>query len=154
MAVRSPSSVVRCMWLSKRVAQDDPEQLTTDYGLRTAFSSSFIVHCFRALLCLFERGAFVVCGDTVVFVSPVAEVDQFAALGAERAVRVIFPLDGLFASWAFLHKALTTGKGKWVKGKVEAVRNSSLLPLPFTHFPFPLLSPLRPSPVRSAVAAA
>jgi hypothetical protein len=64
--------------------------------------SSFII-CF-CVLCLFERGAFVLCGDTVVFVSPVAEVNQFAAFGAERAVRVIFPLDGLFASRA-LHKS-------------------------------------------------
>ena len=68
------------------------------------------------MLRLFERGAFVVCGDTIVFVSPVAEVYQFATFGAERAVRVIFPLDVLFAFRA-LHKELTTGKGKGVKGK-------------------------------------
>jgi hypothetical protein len=76
---------------------------------RLVHRSAFIIHCFRIMLRLFKRGEFVVCGDTIVFVSPVAEVDEFAAFGAERAVRVIFPLDGLFAFRA-LHKHHGRGK--------------------------------------------
>jgi hypothetical protein len=78
--------------------------------------SSFIVHHF-VLSRLFERGAFVVRGDAVVFVSPVAEVEQFAAFGAEWAIRIVLPLDGLVACRTLLHKALTTGKGEGTKGK-------------------------------------
>ena len=70
-----------------------------------------------SLLRLFERGAFVVRGDAVVFVSPVAEVEQFAAFGAERAVGIVLPLDGFVACRTFLHKALTMGKGEGIKGK-------------------------------------
>ena len=68
------------------------------------------------MLSLFEHGAFVMGGDAIVFVSPVAEVNQLAAFGTERAVRVIFPLDGLFAFRAF-HKALTNGEGRRKRGR-------------------------------------
>jgi hypothetical protein len=81
--------------------------------------SSFIVHRFAALLGLFERGAFVVRGDAVIFVSPVAEVEQFAACGAEGAIRVVSPLDGLIAGWTLLHKTFWR-KGKGERGKAKA----------------------------------
>jgi hypothetical protein len=83
----------------------------------TVSNSSFIVHRFPALLRLFERRAFVVRGDAVVFVSPVAEVEQFAAFGTEWAIGIVLPLNGLVACRTLLHKALTTGKGEGTKGK-------------------------------------
>jgi len=70
------------------------------------------------LLRLSEHGAFLVGGDTIVFVSPVAEVYQLAAFGTERTVRVIFPLDGLFA-FRTLHKAF------WERGKRERGKGKS-----------------------------
>ncbi len=97
------ASVVSCQLFTQIFSDlcDCHMQRTTDYGRRTTFHSSFILRF--ALLHLFERGAFVVGGDAIVFVSPVAEVYQLAAFGTERAVRVIFPPDWLFAFRAF-HK--------------------------------------------------
>ena len=80
------------------------------------------------LLRLFERGAVVVRGDAIVFVSPVAEVEQFAAFGAERAIRVVSPLDWFVAGRTLFHKAFgQRGRGKG-KGK-SSIGTRLLLPL-------------------------
>jgi len=57
------------------------------------------------LVCLRRRHFF--CGHAVFFVSPAAKVYQLAAFGAERAVRVVLPLDEAITGRT-LHKA----KGK------------------------------------------
>jgi hypothetical protein len=56
---------------------------------------------------LFERGRGLLRGNLVLLVGPRAEVDQLAALGAERAVRVLFPGDGSVTGRA-LHKAVSS----------------------------------------------
>jgi hypothetical protein len=56
------------------------------------------------LLQLFEGRSLFVRGHAVSLVSPVAEVYQLATLGAERAVRVIFQVNGLFAVRTLHHE--------------------------------------------------
>jgi hypothetical protein len=82
------------------------------------------------LLRLFERRALVVRGHAVVFISPVAEVEQFAAFGTERAMRVVLPFDGFVTGRTLLHKALTAGRGETGKGKGKSSVQAHLL-LPF-----------------------
>jgi hypothetical protein len=55
---------------------------------------------------LFERGRGLLRGDFIFLVGPRAEVEQLAALGAERAVRVVFPGGRSVTGWA-LHKAVS-----------------------------------------------
>src|ERR1041384_5343051 len=52
---------------------------------------------------LFSRRAFVLRGHAIVFVGPMAEVYELAAFGAERAVRIVGPLDGLVTGRTALH---------------------------------------------------
>jgi hypothetical protein len=52
---------------------------------------------------VFKRGRGFVRGHLVLFIGPRAEVEQLAALGAERAMRVILPL-GRFVAVGTLHK--------------------------------------------------
>jgi hypothetical protein len=54
----------------------------------------------------------------VLVVDPVAKIHQLAALGAERAMRIVFPLDWLLAGWTLSHNA----KVKRKKAKVKAVK--------------------------------
>jgi hypothetical protein len=47
----------------------------------------------------------------------VAKIHQLAALGAERAMRIVFPLDWLLAGWTLSHNAKVRRK----KAKVKPV---------------------------------
>jgi hypothetical protein len=93
----------------------------------------FLIHCF-----VFERGAFVLRGDAIVLVRPVAEVDQFAAFGAKGTMRIIAPLDGLVAVRTLLHKTFRErGGGKGERQKQHQNSLALAFPLTFDHFPLP-----------------
>jgi hypothetical protein len=112
------------MWEMPGILHDAAEMMNAEYETRNekvwllVNCPAFINDCF-ALLRFFERRTLVVGGHAIVFVSPVAEVEQFAAFGAERAKRIVLPLDGFIAGWTLLHKAFSmrrkgagNGKGK------------------------------------------
>src|SRR5687767_10948610 len=85
-------------------------------SLALSCPSPLVGHRFAVLPGVFERGAFVVCGNAIVFVSPVAEVNQLAAFGTEGAMRVVFHLDGFVAvRTLLLHKTF----GERERGKGE-----------------------------------
>ncbi|HVF27222.1 MAG TPA: hypothetical protein VM943_03205 [Pyrinomonadaceae bacterium] len=46
-------------------------------------------------------------GDGIISVGPCAEVNQLAAFGTERTMRIILPLDGFIAGRAFHKKAVS-----------------------------------------------
>ena len=72
-------------------------------NLPLAPSRLFVLSGKLALLNAFDRGRGFRRRHAVIFVGPVAEVDELATLRAERAVWIIFPSDGLFADRT-LHK--------------------------------------------------
>jgi hypothetical protein len=68
----------------------------------------------------------------------VAEVEQFAAFGAERAIRVVSPFDGFVAGRTLLHKAFGgTGNRKGERQKQRLSAPAFAFPLTFDHFPLP-----------------
>jgi hypothetical protein len=73
------------LWEVSRILHDDKEMMNTERAMRnerrvSGFNASFVIHHSSSfiirffVLCLFERRAFIVRGDAVVFVGPVAEV--------------------------------------------------------------------------------
>src|SRR5258705_10127383 len=65
-------------------------------------------------------------GHPVLFIGPAAEIDQFASLRTERAVRVVLPFNWLSAGRTFRHKAKVRRK----QPKVKARREEQLFGVP------------------------